>query len=187
MTQIRPLRALGAFAACGALVAALTSLTALPSALPEAGPEASLEGPAAATQEGRAGGAAEGKQEEGKHEEGHEHGELHDSMEVLQQGMRRMRKMLSKPEQKADAIKLVREMQGAALTGFHHIPKPEKELEADALFAFEVDFRKRMLTVCSTLIEIEVALQKEDGDAAKTLYRTLGAQKKEGHQTYIPD
>ncbi|MDB2576062.1 cytochrome b562 [bacterium] len=114
-----------------------------------------------------------------------EGGPLHESMEVIQKGMKGIRKMLSKPEQKAAAVTLCQEMQAAALVGFQHPPKPQTELDADAQVDFSADFRKRMLTVCSTLVDLEAALAKGDADAAKTIYRTLGKQKKEGHDTYL--
>ncbi|MBL6756317.1 MAG: hypothetical protein ISQ11_07900 [Planctomycetes bacterium] len=114
-----------------------------------------------------------------------EAGPLHESMEVIQKGMKGIRKMLSKPDQKDAAVKLCQEMQAAALVGFQHPPKPEAVLEGDALVDFNADFRKRMLTVCSTLVDLEVALAKGDADAAKTIYRTLGKQKKEGHDAYL--
>ena len=114
-----------------------------------------------------------------------EHDPLHESMEVLQGGMKRLRKMLSKPEQKTDAVKLCGELQAAALVGFNHVPAPEEALEGDALVDFSADFRKRMLAVCITLVDLEVALQKEDKDAAKALYKALGKHKKEGHDTYL--
>ncbi len=114
-----------------------------------------------------------------------EGGPLHESMEVIQKGMKGIRKMLSKPEKKDDAVTLCKEMQAAALVGFQHPPKPPAELEGDATVDFSADFRKRMLTVCSTLVDLEAALAKGDADAAKTIYRTLGKQKKEGHDTYL--
>ena len=79
-----------------------------------------------------------------------EAGPLHESMEVIQKGMKGIRKMLSKPDQKDAAVKICQEMQAAALVGFQHPPKPEAVLEGDALIDFNADFRKRMLTVCST-------------------------------------
>ncbi|MGB0333396.1 MAG: cytochrome b562 [Planctomycetota bacterium] len=112
-------------------------------------------------------------------------GPLHESMEVIQKGMKGIRKMLSKPDQKDAAVKLCLDMQAAALVGFQHPPKPEAVLEGDALIDFNTDFRKRMLTVCSTLVDLEAALAKGDADAAKTIYRTLGKQKKEGHDAYL--
>ncbi|MEM9381069.1 MAG: hypothetical protein AAGB93_14045 [Planctomycetota bacterium] len=114
-----------------------------------------------------------------------EHDPLHESMEVLQGGMKGLRKMLSKPELKEDAVKLCGELQAAALVGFQNPPTPEEALEGDALVEYTADFRKRMLAVCTTLVDLEVALQKEDKDAAKALYKALGKHKKDGHDAYL--
>lgn len=114
-----------------------------------------------------------------------EAGPLLESMEKIQSGMKGIRKLLNKPDQKDAALKLCKEMQAAALVGFNHVPEPETALEGDALIEHSADFRKRMLAVCSTLVDLETALAKGDGDAAKTIYRELGKQKKEGHDAYL--
>ena len=114
-----------------------------------------------------------------------EHGPLHESMEALQAGMRTLRKAIGKPDKKVAAIQICRELQAACLVGFQHVPEPEEAvLEGLALLEFSADFRKRMLTVCETLVDLEVAFEREDKAASKKFYKQLGAQKKSGHDTY---
>lgn len=137
------------------------------------------EGPSA--QEGEQKGA-EHESEEHEHEHG---GVLHESMESLQKNMKGLRKLLSKPEMKEDAIAMCIEMEQSALTGFMNPPESPDGLEGAELRAFQADFKKRMLQVTETLVDLELAFDGGDKDEIKKIYRTLGASKKEGHDIYI--
>lgn len=110
---------------------------------------------------------------------------LHDSMETMQRNLKALRKLMRDPAKKDEAIAAVQEMEGAVLLGLANVPKPVKELAGSALLAHDVDYKRRMATVYTTLLDMELALDKGDDDALKTLYRALGGQKKEGHQIYI--
>ena len=134
----------------------------------------------AASQEG------ESKEQQGEHDEHAEHGGvLHESMEALQKNMKGLRKLLSKPESKDQAIKMCLEMENSAMSGFMNPPISPDGLEGAELRAYQADFKKRMLGVMGTLIDLELALDGGDTDTIKTLYRALGASKKEGHDIYI--
>lgn len=154
---------------------AVPGLAVLALAIHAAGPSTASPGPDGAAPSAPAPAA----------DDDEEAGPLLESMEKIQSGMKGIRKLLNKPDQKDAALKLCKEMQAAALVGFNHVPEPETALEGDALIEHSADFRKRMLAVCSTLVDLETALAKGDGDAAKTIYRELGKQKKEGHDAYL--
>lgn len=138
-------------------------------------------------QEGKKAPAQEGQDHD--HDEGHGHDEdpLHESMEILQQKMRGLRKMLkpTTPEAKAEAIAACQEMEAAVMVSMGHVPKPGNKLEGSDLLKYEIDFKQRMVTVYGTLLDLQLALDAGDADKAKALYRTLGGQKKEGHEIYI--
>jgi len=130
-----------------------------------------------------AGGAQEAAAEK---EDGHgEHNELHESMEVLQKNMKAMRKQMRNLDDKATLLGMCADMTAAALTGFLHAPGSPDGLEGSELLAYRADFKKRMLSVAGTLVDMELAIDSGDADAVKTLYRSLGASKKEGHDIYI--
>lgn len=139
-------------------------------------------------QEGKKTPAQEGK---GAHGDDHDDGEdeLHESMEILQQKMRGLRKMLkpTTPEAKAAAIAACQEMEAAVVVSMGHAPKPAKKLEGSDLLKYEIEFKRRMVSVYQTLLDLQLALDAGDADKAKTLYRSLGGQKKEGHTIYIDE
>ncbi|MEM8710926.1 MAG: cytochrome b562 [Planctomycetota bacterium] len=144
-----------------------------------------LIGGAAATLAGTSEGAQEGAQEAvAEAAEGQEN-ELHESMEVLQKNMKALRKLMRNPEEKETLFQMCADMEEAALTGFMHPPASADGLEGSELRAYQADFKKRMLNVASTLVDLELAIDAGDADTMKTIYRSLGAHKKEGHDIYI--
>ncbi len=110
---------------------------------------------------------------------------LHDSMEVMQRSLKALRKLMRDPAKKDEALAAVREMEAAVLVGLANVPEPLEKLEGSALLAHDVEYKRRMAAVYTTLLDMELALDEGDSDALKTLYRALGGQKKEGHQIYI--
>ncbi len=133
-------------------------------------------------------GPQEGEQKEqpGEHaEEGEHGGVLHESMESLQKNMKGLRRLLGKPEAKEQALTMCAEMEMSAISGFMNPPESPDGLEGAELRAYQADFKKRMLKVTETIIDLELAFDSGDADAIKKIYRSLGANKKEGHDIYI--
>ncbi|MEC8510592.1 MAG: cytochrome b562 [Planctomycetota bacterium] len=110
---------------------------------------------------------------------------LHESMEAMQRNLKALRKLMRDPAKKDEALAAVHEMEAAVLVGLAHVPEPIEKLEGSALIAHDVAYKRLMASVYTTLLDMEIALDEGDADALKTLYRALGGQKKEGHQTYI--
>lgn len=117
-------------------------------------------------------------------EEGHEHGELHENMEKLNAKMKAMRKLL-KPDMKEKGVEACTDMETLIVESLAHAPEPLKKLEGIELMAYENDFKKRMLAVYGTVLDLKLAIASGDADGAKLHYRALGAQKKEGHNVFI--
>lgn len=132
--------------------------------------------------------APAGAQDDAAEEVVQEENPLHESMEILQENLRAMRKLMRDPEMKAEALEACRAMEGAVLVGMQHVPEPkEGDLAEQTAFEFQLGFKQKLHATYGTLLELEVALEAGDGDAAKDLYRALGAQKKDGHDAYYPD
>lgn len=116
-----------------------------------------------------------------------EHAEdpLHEAMEALQAGMKEMRKMLGKPEQKAELLALVAKMEASALACVTLLPEPAAPLtDPVALATWRIDYQRRMVTVYDTLLQLELTVHKDDADGAKELYKKLGEQKQSGHDAF---
>ncbi|MFT4542744.1 MAG: hypothetical protein ACI841_001985 [Planctomycetota bacterium] len=113
-----------------------------------------------------------------------EQDELHEAMEVMQGGMRRLRKLVSDSASKDATVKLVGEMQAAAVSAFGHAPDAPEGLEGKTLLTWKTDFNRKMLTLALQLVEVEEAVLKGDTERAGTLYSGLKAMKSAGHEKY---
>ncbi len=113
--------------------------------------------------------------------------ELHSSMELLEQSMRALRPLMGDPEKKSEALASCVEMEKHLLASLHHVPKPHSELEDQTEVEYQVEFKRRIMNVYSIVLDMEVALDKGDTDAAMTVYRSLGMERRDGHQIFIPE
>lgn len=110
---------------------------------------------------------------------------MHEHMEVLQAGMKEMRRMLGKEEQKAELLTLVVKLQHAARACFDLLPAQTTPIEdPTALAEWRIGYVRRMVEVYDSLLQLELAVHKNDGDLAKELYKKLGEQKQSGHDAY---
>lgn len=118
----------------------------------------------------------------------HAKGGLHDHMEVLQDGMKAMRRMLGKADQQGDLLALVTKLQGAARECFVLLPEQTTPIEdPKALAEWRIGYQRRMVEVYDTLLQLELAVYQGDADKVKELYQSLGAQKTSGHDAYQAD
>ena len=113
---------------------------------------------------------------------------MHEHMEVLQAGMKEMRKMLGKAEQKAEMLALVTKLEASALACVTLLPEPAAPItEPLALATWRIDYQRRMVQVYDSLLQLELAVHKDDAEGAKALYKALGEQKQSGHDAYQAD
>jgi len=110
---------------------------------------------------------------------------MHQHMEILQAGMKEMRRMLGKDEQKAELLALVLKLQLSARACFDLIPEQTTPIEDPvALAEWRIGYVRRMVEVYDSLLQLELAVHKGDAEKAKELYKKLGEQKQNGHDAY---
>ena len=112
---------------------------------------------------------------------------LHESMEALEKSMRSMRRLMNDPDSKDEALAMCAEMEAQVLVALQHPPAPHGELEGQTLVEYHVAFKRRMLDVYGTILDLAVAVEKGDHESATTAFRSLGQDRREGHQTFISE
>lgn len=130
---------------------------------------------------------ARDQQPAGPHDETHEHSPLEVAMDGLKRGMRALRGGVEDPAQKGPMIEIVQAMQAASLDAFHHCPPPLKETDAVGTARWTTDFKKAQLSLCTALIDLELALAEGRTEDAKRIYGQLNDHKQKGHDTYDPE
>ncbi|TDJ78026.1 MAG: hypothetical protein E2O39_01650 [Planctomycetota bacterium] len=112
---------------------------------------------------------------------------LGEQMEELQSGLRRLRKLVTKPDEKEATLEILRAMQGHGIQAFALGPEPPETLPAAEHAEWSVNFRRQILKVVDQLLVVELAVSEGRTEDAKSAYKELGQLKNAGHDTYQPD
>ncbi len=122
---------------------------------------------------------------EGKGGEQHEEGGLEGAMQALNGASKRMTKAIEKPDL-ALVAKTAVDMQKAVIAAKTEMPKKAGEIsDAKEKAAFVLAFRKQMIAMERSLLDLETLALDGKGEEAKKLYgEAIAPQKKEGHAKY---
>ncbi|MCH2113241.1 MAG: hypothetical protein MK213_10310 [Planctomycetes bacterium] len=112
---------------------------------------------------------------------------LEEPMDVLKRHQRALRRVIADPAQAEQGIALLREMESAVFESMNHCPEPFTEMTAKEQAIWEVGFRRSLLRLATTMVNMELALLEGRMEDAQNLYRELGASKKSGHNDYKED
>jgi soluble cytochrome b562 len=112
---------------------------------------------------------------------------LHQAMESMQSSMRTLRKQVDKPEESANALATVRAMQGFMSTAYVLNPPPQEGKNEKETALWNIAFRRRLLEVQGTLLDLEQAVVEGRTDDAKAGYSKLLELKKLGHDQFQID
>ena len=119
---------------------------------------------------------------------GHEHSDspLEEIMEQMKDHMRAVRKSIPEVEQHAKCIKDIQAMQQLAIDALPYCPDYPGEAGLEKV-KYEINFKRRLLTVADTLLELELALHEGDIEAANAHYKSLRNAKESSHEIYDPE
>ena len=109
---------------------------------------------------------------------------LIDNMKVVEDGMKALRKQLSKPEQYPQALELVVSMQQAAMTCKLIPPPMTIGLPEEERPAFVLAYRKDMIAMQEAMLALELALLDGDTDAVKDRYKALRDLEEPAHERF---
>jgi hypothetical protein len=111
--------------------------------------------------------------------------DMHHHMELMQAGMKEMRRMLGKNEQKVELLALVTKLQLSARACFDLVPAQATPIDdPSALAEWRIGYVRRMVEVYDALLQLELAVHKGDAEKAKEMYKKLGEHKQSGHDAY---
>lgn len=111
--------------------------------------------------------------------------ELHSSMEDVDDAMKKLRRTIRKPDQNAESLKLVSEIQTLMVAGKAMVPtKTEKLPEADRA-KFVAEYRKEMAGVIIQLCNLETALLDGDNAKAQEIYKAITEREDKDHDQFM--
>jgi hypothetical protein len=119
---------------------------------------------------------------------GHEHSDspLEEIMEQMKDHMRAVRKSIPEVEQHAKCIRDIQAMQQLAIDALPYCPDYPGEAGLEKA-KYGINFKRRLLNVTDTLLELELALHKGDIEAANSHYKSLRNAKESSHEIYDPE
>jgi hypothetical protein len=117
----------------------------------------------------------------------HDESVLEANMELVEDGMKALRRSVRSPEGWPASLATVAELQQAILTCKTEVPimaasRPEAERPA-----FVAAYRKEMATMLRTMTELEIALLDGDEEAIQALYKTIRAMEDDGHDRFTEE
>lgn len=115
------------------------------------------------------------------------HSALDEQMEVLDKGMKKLRRSLRKDDELEASLAIVVEMQKAALDSKSETPPMIDKISEGDRASFAIGYRKEMANLVRTLLDMEIALLDGDSDKAQSIYESLKEIKKVGHEHYTQE
>jgi cytochrome c556 len=110
---------------------------------------------------------------------------LQQAMGELNGNMRKLRKLVESPaDNQAVLLETVRNVQEAALAAFANPPTAEAGLAADDAAMWQAQFKRSVLALADTSVQMEIAVLSGDADGVTSAYAALGELKKSGHDTF---
>ncbi|MFT7516466.1 MAG: soluble cytochrome b562 [Myxococcota bacterium] len=113
--------------------------------------------------------------------------QLEEIMEELKDNMRAARKLLSNADDHAQCIVHIQAMQQGAIDALPYCPDFKGESSGIEEIKFKLNFKRRMLHLADTLLQLELALHQGDAEMAQEIYQKLKPLKNDSHEIYDPE
>jgi hypothetical protein len=108
-------------------------------------------------------------------------------MDVIESQLKLLRRNLKKPEENANSLKAIQEMQRAAVAckamSFPMAEAAEGEAKAEILKGYKLE----MIGMIETILSMERALLNDDNDKARELYKTIKGFEDSGHEKFTDE
>jgi len=111
---------------------------------------------------------------------------LEEKMEVLDRGMKGLRRSVVDPAKASDNLAVVRGMKDAALAALPLCPEPFTPMNDVEKVVWRIGFERKILETADGLLQLEQALVEGRFEDAKKQHEALMAMKKAGHNAYVP-
>ena len=110
--------------------------------------------------------------------------ELAKQMETIDEGMKKLRRSLRKPESNTESLEWIEKIEKAAAKSKDLIPaRAAKVPEADRA-KFVESYKKDMDAFIKAVGEMKAAVKDGKNDKAQEVYKTLKTQEDKGHEKY---
>jgi hypothetical protein len=131
------------------------------------------------------GGAAVSRaQDEAKRESKAGDTELAKHMEVVEEGMKKLRRSLRKPDTNAESLETLGKIQAATVASKSLTPAKAAKIPEAERQKFVTAYRKDMAKMLNAFIDMEVAVLDGDNAKAMEIHKKMKEIEDEGHKKY---
>ena len=110
--------------------------------------------------------------------------ELAKQMEVIDSGMKKLRRSLRKPESNKDSLETIDKVYKAAVKSKDMTPAMATKIPEDKRAEWVAAYKKDMETMIKTVEEMRDAVKAGKNDKAQALHQALKKQEDKGHEKY---
>jgi hypothetical protein len=105
-------------------------------------------------------------------------------MEIMEDGMKKLRRTLRKAESNAESIELIEKVEKAAKASKDLKPAMAEKIPEAQRAKWLEEYKKDMEKTIATLGEMKAAVKENKNDKAQELYKTIKTQEDKGHEKY---
>ena len=109
---------------------------------------------------------------------------LDDQMENIDEAMSKLRRTIRKAELNNDSLKLLTDLQQAAVACKAMVPAKAAKLPESQRAPFIAAYRKDMAELVISLSQMEIAILNGDNTKAQDIYKQLKTMEDKGHDKY---
>jgi soluble cytochrome b562 len=112
--------------------------------------------------------------------------ELAKSMEQIDEGMKKLRRLLRNKDNNPQSLETIAKVEEAALTCNSLTPSRATTMPADQQPAFVTEYRKQMAALIVNMCNMETAVLDGDNARAQDIFKQLKQQEEDGHDQFMP-
>jgi len=110
--------------------------------------------------------------------------ELAKQMETIDEGMKKLRRSLRKPENNKESLEWIEKIEKAAAKSKDLIPARAAKVPEGERAKYVENYKKDMDTFIKSVGDMKAAVKDGKNDLAQDIYKTLKTQEDKGHEKY---
>ena len=110
--------------------------------------------------------------------------ELAKQMEVIDEGLKKLRRTLRKPDSNKESLETITQIQAAAVASKGMTPAKAAKLPEAERQKFVAAYRKDMAAMIVQLLNMEIAVLEGNNDKANEIHKSMKQIEDEGHKKY---
>jgi hypothetical protein len=110
--------------------------------------------------------------------------ELSKQMEVIDSGMKKLRRSLRKPESNKESLETIEKVHAAAVKSKDMTPAMAAKIPEAKRAEWVAAYKKEMEATIKTIEEMRDAVKDNKNDKAQELHKTIKTQEDKGHEKY---